>query len=181
VLWIAAQVGITALWVFDFVSDLQTDRTPGHLALDVVLGLVSSVAVILFARTLAFQRIRHLDEVKGRRHRMQLMQAAADESRAQLAKIRQGLTAEMDRQFSEWGLSPSETDVARFLVKGLSLKEIAEVRGCSERTARHQALAIYQKAGISGRAELAAYFLEEWLAEGSSAKSQLTDSTTNLV
>jgi DNA-binding NarL/FixJ family response regulator len=53
--------------------------------------------------------------------------------------------------------------VASLLLKGLSHKEIAEVRRVSEATARQQARAVYKKAGLSGRNELAAFFLEDLL------------------
>jgi DNA-binding CsgD family transcriptional regulator len=43
------------------------------------------------------------------------------------------------------------------------MDEVAKVRGTSERTARDQARAIYRKAGVSGRAELSAFFLEDLL------------------
>jgi DNA-binding CsgD family transcriptional regulator len=74
-----------------------------------------------------------------------------------------GLGEAIDRQFQRWGLSPAEREVALLLVKGLSHKEAAEVRATSERTVRQQALAVYRKAGLAGRAELAAFFLEDLL------------------
>jgi len=49
------------------------------------------------------------------------------------------------------------------LLKGLSHREIADIRGVSERTVRQQSRALYRKAGLSGRADLAAYFLEDLL------------------
>ena len=48
-----------------------------------------------------------------------------------------------------------------FLLKGLSHKEVAYARGVSEATARQQAGAVYKKAGLLGRHDLAAFFLEE--------------------
>ena len=72
-----------------------------------------------------------------------------------------GLGDEIDRQFRAWGLTPSESQVALLLIKGLSHKEIAAVTGRSERTARQHAVAAYRKARVSGRAELAAFFLED--------------------
>jgi len=48
-------------------------------------------------------------------------------------------------------------------LKGLSLKEIAEIRKTSEKTARAQCTPIYEKSGLSGRSELAAFFLEDLL------------------
>ncbi|MGH8595878.1 MAG: LuxR C-terminal-related transcriptional regulator, partial [Gammaproteobacteria bacterium] len=58
----------------------------------------------------------------------------------------------------------AEREVALLLLKGLSSKEIAAVRGVSERTVREQSRAIYSKAGLTGRAALSAFFLEDLLA-----------------
>ena len=53
--------------------------------------------------------------------------------------------------------------MAFLLLKGMSLKEIAEIRDTAEKTARVQSMSIYAKAGLSGRSELAAFFLEDLL------------------
>jgi DNA-binding CsgD family transcriptional regulator len=98
------------------------------------------------------------------------LEVALDGTRADLARWRseaqdllRGLGAAIDRQFDRWGLSPAEREVGLLLLKGLSLKEVAEARHTSERTVRQQALAVYRKAGLAGRAELAAFFLEDLL------------------
>jgi hypothetical protein len=49
------------------------------------------------------------------------------------------------------------------VLKGFSYKEIADLRETTERTVRNQALAIYRKAGLANRAEMAAFFLEDFL------------------
>jgi DNA-binding NarL/FixJ family response regulator len=49
------------------------------------------------------------------------------------------------------------------LLKGLSHKEIANLRSTSEATIRQQAASIYQKSSLSGRAALSAFFLEDLL------------------
>ena len=66
----------------------------------------------------------------------------------------------IEDQFRQWRLTGAEIDVAGLMLKGMSLKEIAIARDTSEATIRQQAQAIYRKSGLSGRAELAAYFLE---------------------
>jgi hypothetical protein len=50
------------------------------------------------------------------------------------------------------------------LLKGFSHKEIARVRHTSTTTIRQQAASIYQKANLSSRAALSAFFLEDLLA-----------------
>jgi DNA-binding CsgD family transcriptional regulator len=75
--------------------------------------------------------------------------------------LQQGVLEAIDRQFHVWGLTPAEREVALMLLKGHSHKHIAAVTDRSERTVRQHAAAVYQKAGLAGRAELAAFFLED--------------------
>lgn len=51
-------------------------------------------------------------------------------------------------------LSPAERDVARRANEGRSIAEIAKARGTSEHTVSNQLRRIYQKLGITTRAEL---------------------------
>ena len=74
-----------------------------------------------------------------------------------------GLSQAIDAQLKVWQLTPAEMEIALLLLKGLGLKEIAFIRETSERTVRQQAQAVYQKAGLAGRAELSAFFLEDLL------------------
>ena len=73
-------------------------------------------------------------------------------------------SAAIDRQLERWGLSAAEHEVALLLLKGLSHKTIADRRGTEEATVRQQSRAIYRKAGLAGRHDLAAFFLEDLLA-----------------
>jgi DNA-binding NarL/FixJ family response regulator len=67
----------------------------------------------------------------------------------------------VDEQFGAWHLTPAEREVAMLLLKGHGHKQIAAATGRSERTVRQHAVAVYQKSGLQGRAELAAFFLED--------------------
>jgi len=69
----------------------------------------------------------------------------------------------VDDRFAAWGLTPTERDVALRLLKGHSHKQVAFETGRSERTVRQHAVAVYHKSGLSGRAELSAFFLEDLL------------------
>lgn len=66
-------------------------------------------------------------------------------------------------QFTDWKLTPSEQEVALTLIKGLSFREVAQVRQTQEKTVRQQAASVYKKAGLSGRHELAGWFFEDLL------------------
>lgn len=71
--------------------------------------------------------------------------------------------AVMQKQFDAWNLTASEQDVVILMLKGLSFREIAEIRETQEKTVRQQASGLYQKAGVTGRHELAAWFFEDML------------------
>jgi DNA-binding NarL/FixJ family response regulator len=125
----------------------------------VPLVLLTAFPVFLTYRTFLVYKdrqalIRDLDaaRIQGRQWR--------DETRALL----RGLGEAIDRQFLAWKLTEAEREVGLLILKGMSLKEIAAVRVTSERTIRAQAQAIYAKAGLSGRAALSAFFLEDLLA-----------------
>ena len=120
----------------------------GLFALPVLLAYRS---FLVYKDRLALIRSLDAARIEGRQWR--------DETRALL----KGLGEAIDRQFLTWKLTEAERDVGLLILKGLSLKEIAAMRVTSERTVRAQARSIYAKAGLSGRAALSAFFLEDLL------------------
>ncbi len=97
-------------------------------------------------------------------------QAERDAWRARAERALQGLGSAVDEQFGAWQLTPAEREVALLLLKGRGHKQIAAATGRSERTVRQHAVAVYQKSGLQGRAELAAFFLEDLAVPESSAR-----------
>jgi putative tricarboxylic transport membrane protein len=90
-----------------------------------------------------------------------------------LEKALVNIHTHIEEEFDHWNLTVAEKDIALLLLKGLRLKDIADSRGTSERTVRLQAQAIYKKAGLQGRFELAAYFIEDVMQS-----MELADSAT---
>ena len=89
-------------------------------------------------------------------------------NRAMENRLRQlsGAFAELlDERFDAWGLTRSERDVAWFTIKGLSIAEIARLRGTSEGTVKAHSAAIYRKAGVNGRTQLLSLFIDELMVE----------------
>ena len=74
-----------------------------------------------------------------------------------------GLTTAIENQFEVWGLTPAEREIGLLMLKALSHREIAALRGTTDTTVRHQAKTIYQKAGVENRASFCAFFLEDLL------------------
>lgn len=127
---------------------------------DIVPSVLTSVGVVLLFQV---SRRQH-DEQRNLIHDLELARAQGQRWRSEARTLLNGLGEAIEAQFSRWNLTEAEREVALLLLKGLSLKEIATVRATSERTVRVQARALYGKAGLSGRAALSAFFLEDLLA-----------------
>ena len=146
---------------------LELIEEPDSTALDLLLELVNilpivltSVGVVLLFRVTQQQRDDHLQVIRD----LELARAQGQRWRAEARSHLDGLGAAIETQFSRWNLTEAEREVALLLLKGLSHKEVAQVRGVSERTVREQSRSIYAKAGLSGRTALSAFFLEDLLA-----------------
>ena len=127
-------------------------RVVSLAALFAIPVLLAYRSFLVYKNQLALVRDLDVARIQGRQWR--------DETRALL----KGLGETIGRQFLTWKLTEAEREVGLLILKGLSLNEIAATRVTSERTIRAQARSIYAKAGLSGRAALSAFFLEDLLA-----------------
>ncbi len=159
-------LAMTLLVGADIAFDVRSGVRQEHLGIDVliaVLGLGGTLA--LAARLVSAQR--RANALQGR---LRVAEGEAERFREESRAYLRGLAVAIDRQLERWALSPAEREVVLLLLKGLSHREIASLRASSERTVRHQARAVYRKAGLAGRVELAAFFLEDLLVPASAAE-----------
>lgn len=141
----------------------ERDSTPLDLLLEVVDILptvLTSVGVVLLFRVTSQQRDEHVRVIRD----LELARAQGQRWRNDARMHLQGLGTAIEAQFTRWNLTEAEREVALLLLKGLSHKEVATVRAVSERTVREQSRSIYNKSGLTGRAALSAFFLEDLLA-----------------
>ena len=66
-------------------------------------------------------------------------------------------------RFQIWVFTHSEKDVAKLILRGLSLKEIAEARSVSVGTIKAQVNSILKKSGAKNRADFLGLFIDEFL------------------
>lgn len=173
-----AVVAILSLVAAGGVVDLALDRPQRWISLHVLfeLALVSlslgSIAVLTLRwRRASSQLAGARQALASTRRSLADRQAERDQWRASAQSVLAGLGIAIDRQFSAWGLTPTEREVALLLLKGVGHKQIAARSGRSERTVRQHAVSVYQKAGLGGRAELAAFFLHDLMLPGEDAPS----------
>ncbi len=86
---------------------------------------------------------------------------AGREAQEKLARAKSAFMDLTEQRFTDWALSPAERDVALFSIKGMSVAEIAALRGTSEGTIKAQAAAVYRKAGVGNRHQLLSLFIED--------------------
>jgi len=133
-----------------FAYDIVTDLVGGG---DSLPHIIVELTVFLAITAVLFQEIK----------RVMVLRSDIHVERLKTARLSGELFNVMNKQFADWGLSKSETEVALLLIKGMSMKEISELRQVKEKTVRQQATQIYAKSGYAGRHELAAHFIEDLL------------------
>ncbi len=149
---VALQSAFSAFFIFDLAADIfGLRKAPMSWEYHEIVQIITIIALLLGSilgmiafRSLARQR-REIDR--------------------KILVARQAFNELIDQSFVDWGLTPSEKDVALFVIKGLSNAEIAEMRGKSIGTIKAQVNAVFKKAGASGRSQLISLFMEELLAD----------------
>lgn len=130
--------------------------------------VIYEISLLLFAMissVVLWRGWQHANRSLKATQRMLAERAAErDAWRANAESALAGLGRAVDEQLVAWGLTPVEREVAMLLLKGQSHKQIAYATERSERTVRQHAVSIYQKSRLNGRAELAAFFLEDLMA-----------------
>lgn len=152
-------LGLTVLGILDLFQDGPEAWSRPHAFLEMLFILLSMGSAVFL-----WMGWRHANSTLGRtREAMKAHEAERDDWRKQAQEYLRGLGEAIASQLGEWGLTAAESETALFLLKGFSHKEIGNLTGKSERTVRQHAIAVYRKSGLSGRAELSAFFLEDLL------------------
>jgi DNA-binding CsgD family transcriptional regulator len=152
----------SAVWT----SRMWLLRNRDWLAVALLVAIALAIAVAIWQRRSATRRHQTLSNELAR------ARESVRQTSEQAQHLLRGMGDQIDRQLEAWGLTAAEKEVATLMLKGLRHKEIASVRGTSERTVRQQALTVYRKAGVEGRTELAAFFVEDFLPPPTDAPTE---------
>jgi DNA-binding CsgD family transcriptional regulator len=149
---IAVQIVCAAFFMADLVADYReaalspAGEASFHLPIE-------AVATFSLLAAVAFET----------RYVIGLLRRKADLERS--VAVASGVVHDViEAHFEVWGLSPSERDVAMFLVKGLNTAEIAEMRGSAEGTIKAHLNGIYRKSGTRSRAEMLSVLIDSLMA-----------------
>lgn len=147
-----AAIGVLAC--VDIATDLDEIGVGTHVVIEALIAVIALASAALLLRLLVRRR-------RALSRSLAVAETDAQRWRQDAEALIRGLGVAINLQFTRWALTTAEKETALLLLKGLSHKEIARVRGTSDATARQQAAAIYHKASVGGRSELAAFFLED--------------------
>lgn len=157
VLWVRIFfVLIVITSIADMLADIGQGANKLHILQEALMGVFALILLMIL-----FLSSRRQAE---RNHKLTAELAAATAKSAQASKqlidARRAFGEEIAKQFSAWELTESEASVALFTLKGLSAKEIANLRNASEKTVRNQLTSIYKKSGTTGKLGFTAWFME---------------------
>jgi len=154
------------------VTDLMLDRPETFLSLHVLFEGALILGALLLAIALWFGWWKAEKAAGELRRSLKEKTEERDAWKRSARSALEGLGAAIQGQFQEWGLSQAEGEVSLLLMKGHSHKSIARLTDRSPQTVRQHASVVYRKSGLSGRAELAAFFLEDLMLPGEEAPSE---------
>ena len=137
-----------SFFIFDVISDLLSNEDDFiHVFIELLIFI--AISYVLFRE---LQRVESLHK-------------EINKEKMKTARLSGELLQVMKVPFNMWKLTASECDIALLLIKGFSMKKVAEARNVKEKTVRVQATSIYKKSNCSGRHELAAYFIEDLMRD----------------
>jgi DNA-binding CsgD family transcriptional regulator len=148
----------------DIVLDGPDSLLSLHVLFEMALVIVSlAFAIILFRgwRRTAVALGEARSSLAATSQALEQRQMERDRWRSSAEHALTGFATAIDRQFDAWSLTRAEREVALLLLKGEGHKQAAAQLQRSERTVRQHAVEVYRKAGLQGRAELAAFFLRD--------------------
>ena len=143
----------------DFIKDIHQGDEWLHIILEIITVCLSIWGIIMTFRMIHSRS----EEIKALHEKVEATENNLELLHSKLKEIGKEYSKYLHKQFEAWKLTPSEQEVALILLKGLSFKEIADVRKTKEKTVRQQASNIYHKAKVSSRHEFAAWFFEDML------------------
>lgn len=150
---------ISLMTAFDLLTDFREGVLWWHVVIEGSVGVIALFGIYFLVKDTFFLRKSLIKE----RELSALLLEESVRWKENSKRYLDGLSSSIDKQLDKWELTKSEKEVAFLLIKGFSLKEIAEFRSTAEKTTRVQATSIYAKSGLSGRSQLSAFFLEDLL------------------
>lgn len=150
-------IGLTSV---DIALDFRSGVHIKHLLVEFVVLFVSLLAFNFYLDRLKTNQVKVKGQIDGANENVKKSLLQLESLKDELSHFKNQFKDEIDQQFIVWKFSKAEAEVALLLLKGLTLKEIAETRKSNEKTVRAQCSSVYKKSALKGRHQLSSYFLD---------------------
>ncbi len=151
---------VTLFQIYDVYFDLTNNVRSSHVQIQLMAITLSLIGLFsVWKKTLVYQS------------RLLFKKQQIDQLTEKYKEISVGISSSIDRQFQDWNLTQNEQEIGYLLLKGFSLREIADLRFCAEITVRQQCAKIYHKASLDSRTQFSAFFLEDYLSTAELVRS----------
>lgn len=158
---------ISIFTLIDIILDMKEGVLLNHLIHEGAIWLFCMVGAIFQFRVIKWQN-NELAEFKLKIEDLNLtnvkLKTEQENFQRKISHLSSEFLINIDDQFDKWEFTRAEKEIALLLIKGLAMKEIADIRQSSENTVRQQSSQIYRKSSLAGRMELGAFFLDDLLA-----------------
>ncbi len=142
--------------VYDELQDLQQGESPLTVWMEILI-VSSSLGFVFYITQMLYKNQRQQKEMK---QTLAQVRQQLHSSNQRLQQGKEAFRSTIEWQLDEWQLTPTQQDVAILLLRGLDIREIAEIRHVQEKTVRNHLSAIYDKSGLPGRHIFCAWFFE---------------------
>lgn len=146
----------TTYEVYDELVDLGHGESP-LIAWVEILIVSASLGFIFYITRLLYQNVTQQEKMAKTLHQVK-QQLHSSNQRLQQGK--EAFRKTIDWQLNEWQFTQAQKEIAILLLRGLTVKEIADQRHVQEKTIRNHLSAIYDKSGLPGRHVFCSWFLE---------------------
>ncbi len=124
------------IMVFDVFWDYKSGVPLEHMIHE--LGAMMIALTFLVMQILSLEEKNRTIRLKG--ETLSQVLTKNKELKVRLDQLKNDFRSLVESQFNVWDLSESEKEISFYILRGLSMKEIAELRQSSEQTIRQQAV-----------------------------------------
>jgi len=155
-LFLTLLTGYTAYEVYDELTDLGQGESPLIVWVEILIVSASLGFVFYITRLL----YKNISQQKQTEQKLQQVRQQLHSSNQRLQQGKEAFRESIDWQLGEWQFTQAQQEISILLLKGLTVKEIANQRHVQEKTIRNHLSAIYDKSGLPGRHVFCSWFVE---------------------
>lgn len=149
----------TAYEVYDELNDLDQGESPLTAWLEILI-VTTSLGFVFYMTRMLYKNIM---QQKRMAQSLQQVRQQLHSSNKRLQEGKEAFRESVEWQLNDWQFTQAQKDIAFLLLKGLSIKGIAEQRHTQEKTIRNHLSAIYDKSSMPGRHVFCSWFFEDLL------------------